>query len=70
MVRSGTVIKLSRYDDIAHVRIHRGIGGPDTPLENNKYVHGFLKNLAFGPPHPGQSLTPPPLENNGPPLDP
>ena len=22
---------LSRYDDIAHVRIQRGIGGPDTP---------------------------------------
>ena len=51
MVRSGTVINISRYDDIAHVRIQRGIGGPDTlPLENNKYVHGFLKKLAFGSP--------------------
>ena len=33
---------LSRYDDIAHARIQRRIGGPDTPLENNKYVYGFL----------------------------
>ena len=51
MVRSGTVINIvSRYDDIAHVRIQRGIGGPDTPLESNKHVYGFLKKLAYGPP--------------------
>ena len=31
MVRSGTVINIVRYDDIAHVRIQRGIGGPYTP---------------------------------------
>ena len=37
----------------------RGSGHP--PLENNKYVHGFLKKLAFGPPPPrGKSLTPTP----------
>ena len=32
VVRSGTVINIvSRYDDIAHVRIQRGIGGSDIP---------------------------------------
>ena len=61
MVRSGTVINVVRYDDIAHVRIQRGIGGPNTLLENNKYVHGFLKKLAFGPPPPWKKFdTPPP----------
>ena len=39
--KSGCEI-LSSYDGIAHVRIQRGIGGPDTPLKNNKYVYGFL----------------------------
>ena len=43
MVRGRTVINISLYDDIAHVWIQRGIGGPDIPpLENNKYVYVFL----------------------------
>ena len=59
MVRSGTVI------DIVPLWWHcpcadpEGVRGSGHPLENNNYVHGFLKKLAFGPP-PGKSLTSPP----------
>ena len=73
MVRSGTVINIVSlwwHCQCADPEGDRGSGHP--PLENNKYVHGFLKKLAFDSPHPpGKSLTtPPPLENNGPTLDP
>ena len=50
MVRSGTVINIVPlwwHCPCADPEGVRGSGHP--PLENSKYVHGFLKKLAFGP---------------------
>ena len=58
----------------SHVRIQRGIAGPD-PLDNHKF-YGVLYKLAFRPPPPGKKVGPPwkmldpHLENVGPPLKP
>ena len=61
MVRSGTVINIAPLwwqCPCADPEGDRGSG--HTPLENNKYVHGFLKKLAFGPPPPWKKFDPPP----------
>ena len=46
MVRSRTVINIVPYDDITHVRIQRGIGGPDTPpsWKITSTCMGFYRN--------------------------
>ena len=43
--------------------------GSGHPLENNKYVYGFLKKISIWTPPPLEKIGHPPLENNGPPLD-